>query len=350
MSNYEVMTYPVKIVDHPNADLLEIAQIGDYQSCVLKGELSEGQTVAYIPEGSVVPHEILESIGLEGKLSGRAKNVVRAKKLRGVLSQGIVYPTDKPIGENVADYYGIVRYEPPIPETLRGNVDNNYGKTVKYEIENVKKYPDVLVEGETVRITEKLHGTWTCLGLWDSNTPIVTSKGLSAQGLSFKIDDSNQRNTYVKMWDKYKDFVHTLYESVQPRGVYILGESYGKVQDLRYDLGNQIDFRAFDIYLGPYTTKDATFQGRYYDIDEFDKFFSETIDGQIETVPVIYDGPFNKSTLIDKTRGKSQIASHIREGVVIKAAPERSDDEIGRVILKSVSEDYLLRKNATEFE
>ena len=349
MSSFEVITYPVSIIEHPNADRLEIAKIGDYKSCVMKGEFSEGDTVAYIPEGSVVPKDILESIGLVDKLSGPDKNVVKAKKLRGVLSQGIVYPTDKPLGENVAQYYGITKYEPPIPETLRGNVDNNLGRTVKYDIENIKRYPDVLVEGENVRITEKIHGTLTCLGLWDSETPIVTSKGLGAQGLSFKIDDSNARNTYVKMWKKYENVVRELYKQ-QQRPVYIFGESYGKVQDLRYKLGNKIDFRAFDIYVGEKKMENAMFNGRFLNVDEFDAFFIDTMMFELSAVPVVYDGPFDKEKLHMLSGGQSEIADHIREGVVVKASPERSDDEVGRVILKSINEDYLLRKSATEFE
>jgi len=39
----------------------------------------------------------------------------------------------------------------------------------------------------------------------------------------------------------------------------------------------------------------------------------------------------------------------MREGVVVTAARERQDDILGRVILKSVSEDYLLRKGGTEY-
>ena len=38
----------------------------------------------------------------------------------------------------------------------------------------------------------------------------------------------------------------------------------------------------------------------------------------------------------------------IREGIVIKPLNERWDDEIGRVMVKSVSEVYKLRKNGTE--
>ena len=92
MSEFEVKTYPVIIERHPDADLLELARIGDYYSIVLKGQFQTGDTCAYIPEASVIPDNLIAKMGLEGKLAGRAHNRVKAIKLRGVLSQGLVYP------------------------------------------------------------------------------------------------------------------------------------------------------------------------------------------------------------------------------------------------------------------
>jgi len=42
-------------------------------------------------------------------------------------------------------------------------------------------------------------------------------------------------------------------------------------------------------------------------------------------------------------------ANHIREGIVMVPAVERIDRSIGRVCLKSVSAEYLVRKNGTEY-
>ena len=349
MSAFEVKTYPVKITPHGNADNLEIANIGDYKSCVLKGEFKDDDIVAYIPEGSVVPENILKEIGLDGKLSGPTKDRVRAVRLRGVVSQGIIYPTDEPVGVDVSELYGITKYVPPLPSTLRGNVDNRFGKTVRYDIENIKKYPDVVEIGEEVRFTEKIHGTWTCLGLFDKDTPIVTSKGLSTNGLAFKIDESNLKNVYVKMWHQYEDSVRELYEMYESP-VYLIGETYGKVQDLKYGLGSKIDFRVFDIYVAD-TFDDSILTGHYLDAKYFDSCITNL---NIESVPVLFDGPFMKPIMMNHTEGNSVIegAEHVREGIVIKPLKERRDDEIGRVILKSINDDYLFRrsKKQTEFE
>ena len=70
-------------------------------------------------------------------------------------------------------------------------------------------------------------------------------------------------------------------------------------------------------------------------------------------------GLYNKDTVLDMSKGNSSLATHMREGVVVKPMVERKDVELGLyvktfrkyVILKSVSDAYLLRKNknATEY-
>ena len=66
-------------------------------------------------------------------------------------------------------------------------------------------------------------------------------------------------------------------------------------------------------------------------------------------VPVLYEGPFSEAVLLDHTGGATVLGGgHVREGVVVKPAAERESAELGRVILKNVSGDYLTRKGGTE--
>lgn len=126
--------------------------------------------------------------------------------------------------------------------------------------------------------------------------------------------------------------------------MYILGEIYGKgVQDLAYVDDNAKYFRAFDIYVGEPSS------GRYLPPDEVERV-CRVLD--IDMVPVLYCGPYSKEVVEEYTNGKETVSGkelHMREGVVIRPHDERRHDEIGRVILKSVSEAYLLRKGGTEF-
>jgi hypothetical protein len=71
---------------------------------------------------------------------------------------------------------------------------------------------------------------------------------------------------------------------------------------------------------------------------------------EIPMVPILYVGQFTWEDLKRETAGKSKLGgTHIREGVVVKPLKERTNEWIGRVILKSISDEYLGRKNGTEY-
>jgi RNA ligase (TIGR02306 family) len=377
MSTFEVAVTRVSAIEPiPDADAIELAVIGDYRSVVRKRTVSVGSLVVYIPEGAVVPDLLLRSIGLEGKLAGSKKNRVKAMKLRGCLSQGLIYPVDSgedvsgpfltlptedgigtmlPVheGQNVAADLGIIKWEPPVPVHMSGEVYSaGQMLTVAFDVENFKKYPSILQDGEEVVFTEKLHGTFCGVGIVPEsfsrpehimNRIVVFSKGLGADGLCFKDNDANMNNIYVKTLRTMGVFDQLLkFENVD-YPVFILGEVFGKgVQDLEY--GIPPSFRAFACVRG--------FRGQqaYADWVVVEQI-AETLG--ISTVPVLYKGPFSRSVMELYTSGTEQasgLGAHMREGIVMVPTTERVDPIIGRVALKSVSEAYLLRKgNATEF-
>ena len=379
MAEFEAKVYRLTIEPHPNADRLELAVVGDYRSIVPKGEFKTGDLGVYIPEASICPDWLIAEMGLEGKLAGKQKNRVKAVKLRGVLSQGLVYPVlemsvngeprysvcgegaNNPASMNdnidveestvVTEFLGITKYEPPIPVHMAGEVYNAHGHTPKYDIENYKRYPDVLQDGEEVYFTEKIHGTWCCFGYHPKfDAPIVTSKGLSGKGLAFKFNDANMNNLYIRaLFDtmeggKKDNIVQRMINGIgSGRPFYILGEIFGQgVQDLQYGAAKP-SFRVFDIYIG------HPGQGAYLDAMELATICNEL---EVELVPLLYVGPFSKEVMLEYTDGKETVSgegTNIREGIVIKPVIERSDVELGRVVLKSVSEAYLLRKGGTEF-
>jgi RNA ligase (TIGR02306 family) len=360
MATFEVKTHKVTIKEHPNADALEIAKIEGYSSIVPKGTFSNGDIVVYIPEQSIVPEKLIEELGLTGRLAGKAKNRVKAIRLRGVLSQGLIYPNKGNwiLGELLNDILGITKYEPPIPIALAGEVDFvSQDYTIKYDIENFKNHINVLQDGELIQITEKIHGTFTMIsavpsdwGLTDSDKLIdgrfiVASKGLGGRGLIFKDNEKNINNLYLKT-AKELNLFEKVGELADRYGtiVTIAGEIFGQgIQDLQYGF-NKAQFRLFDIAFGK-----ERVDKRYFDNDVVEAICEEF---DIQRVPVLYVGAFSKEVLDTYTNGKETVsgqASHIREGVVAKPLKERYSDGLGRVMLKSISEAYLLRKNATEF-
>lgn len=333
----------------PGADAIELAVVGDYRSVVRKGQFSPGDKAVYLPEAAVLPESLIETLGLTGKLAGSQKNRIKAMRLRGCLSQGILYsevPPDADEGDDLANHLGIVKYEPPIPASMAGDVASKFGLPLKYDIENFKRFPDALQEGELVEMTEKAHGTFCGVavihGLDDQEMfggdGLVYSKGQGAKGLVFKDVPSNTGNVYVAAARSLG--LHDRIRSVFPgKTVHVLGEVYGAgVQDLTYGRKDRA-FAAFDIWV----------DGRFLDRQEFAAACAEM---RVDRLPVLYSGPFSKAVMLEHTAGKTVVGggAHIREGVVVVPVVERRDDTLGRVILKSVSEDYLLRKGeATEF-
>ena len=350
MASFESRVHALRIEPHPNADRLELAAVGGFRCVVGKGSFTDGDLAAYIPEGSVCPDWLITELGLEGKLAGSKKNRVKAVKLRGALSQGLVYPVRDGMvrgravaeGDEVTELLELVKYEPPIPVAMQGEVRAVHGATIHYDIENVKKHPDELGDGEPVVMTEKLHGTWCCLGWHPKHGPIVTSKGLSDRGLALIIDDANASNLYVRTWRAFEAAFETARARAAADGqpFYVLGEVYGRgVQDLHYGERNPA-FRVFDVYVG------QPGQGRYLAPEEVET----CLRGPFPLVPVLYRGPFSTAVMLEHTDGTTALgAGHVREGVVVRPAAERESPEIGRVILKSVSGDYLTRKGGTEF-
>lgn len=369
MATFEVCVYRVKIEPHTNADALELAVIGAYRSIVRKGQFKDGDLVAYIPEQAIVPETVLQEMGLEGRLAGPNKNRVKAIKLRGVVSQGLIYPAKAgwTAGLEVSSDLGITKYEPPIPAQFAGEVGSS-SVNLDFDIQNYKKYPDILQEGEEVVMTEKIHGTFSCVGMSTEIEPenkgdlvddsfIVSSKGLIKKGIFIKGNEKNQHNTYIRAFRKFNlgeklvDIVvylsgHSKVE-VGDGGattIWLMGEVYGRSVQKNNGIEGysipegELGFRAFDIKVG-------------HQYLSYDLFKAACDYVGIETAPLIYRGPFSASKLLELTSGKETVSGkslHIREGLVVKPVVERYDNYMGRVVLKSVSDEYLMKSDGEE--
>lgn len=331
----EFKTEVVRIEDvypHENADRLDVVKIYDYECITSRGRCKKGDLVAYIQEGSLLSQALMEEMEIK-------KPRIKAIKLRGQFSQGLVYPAREGWveGQDVSEELGIEKYEPKeFGRKIAGGM-YMFGKrtrgnepTINYDIENIKKYRSVM-EGEEIVITEKLHGTWFCLGTFPDREDLVSSKGLSKRNVAIEEDSGN---LYWSIANKVPRIRREI-------PIYVLGEILGGgVQDLSYGLEEPI-LRVFDIYEG------LPGEGRYLDWEDV----VETCEHfGYDLVPELYRGPFDMDKILELTDGMDNITgSHMREGVVVKPVKEKWDNRCGRVILKSVSQDYLLRKGGTEF-
>jgi RNA ligase (TIGR02306 family) len=383
VSDFEVLVRQVDdVIDHGNADRLSIVKLLGYEAITAKEEdgshhFQPGEKVIYVPEAAIVPEALLKERGYWneekdiGMLAGKTGTRVKAIRLRGVLSQGLVWKLvegefegefgtyvvdgdrvqEVALGDNLADFFGITKWEPPIPAGMDGDVIGAGEFAYNYDIENFQTYPDFLV-GQEVEATEKLHGTNFRISyrpgvsypdLFGEGDVAITSKGMGAKGLVLTNTEKNRvGNLYVRtalelgLIDLIRDLGLRSGEAID-----LFGEIYGVgVQDLHYGT-TKPDYRAFDMRVN------------YKFLSPEDK--NELLDSLgIQRVPLLYQGPFDLDRLAELRDGQSALGGCIREGIVVTAMGDQTPRQADfghslRPILKMVSPDYLTRKGGTEF-
>ncbi|MFJ9724189.1 RNA ligase (ATP) [Streptomyces sp. NPDC101209] len=355
MSTLRVTAEVLTVHEHPDADALELAQVGLYRAVVAKGAYRTGDAAVYIPEQAVLPAGLIEELGLTGRLAGTKADRVKAVRLRGELSQGIVCRpkalADVDLtraaaeGTDFAEVLGITKWVPPIPPTMNGDVESAPELLPWVDIENIQRFPDVFAPGEAVVLTEKLHGS-ACLLTYaaDEGRVYVSSKGFGAKSLALKEDP---RNLYWRAVHGHgvAEAAKRLAGRLGARRVGIFGEVYGAgVQDLTYGADGRresLGYAVFDV--------SAEIDGTVRWLDAV-----ELLDGELPLVPRLYEGPYDVERVLEIASGRETVSGrglHLREGVVIRTAVERySPVTGGRAIAKAVSPAYLTRKGGTEYE
>lgn len=317
------------IEKHPNADTLGIVQVWGYTAIVRLGEYTEGDLAAYIEPDYVVPDT--ETFAF---LRDRR---IRAKKLRGIWSQGLLTraPDGSVEGDDVMEALGIVRYEPKVRQNRWGmpkreneaaeSPHESLVRVPKYDLENFRRYHSTFAPGEDVVITEKLHGTnarfaWRDGRMW-----------CGARSHWRKPTDDPRcdwwwgalaQNPWIEEWCRENE------------NAILFGEVFGSVQDLTYGAKDgEYRFCAFDVMI------DLVLEHRFVDADQF----LAMLPNPEHRVPMVYSGPLpDRQTLEMLSREDSRFGG-LAEGIVIKPTRERFDRSVGRVALKLVSDRYLER-------
>ena len=354
-----------------------------YHVVVQRDLFHEGDLVAYIPEASLLPEWLVEDLGLTGLLHGPKKNRVKAIRLRGELSQGLIWAPkmtwdawfrkyyaeipklfDETMehdemedihlsyeGVDITEAIGVKKWFPEIPSHLSGIMRTAPIWMRPTDSENVKKVGASLKDGETVYATEKIHGTQASFGIEivdNSDSPdfekgysvYVSSKGVLGRGAVIEEAAANDYWRCFHAEDLEPKLLRMLKAS-EGTSLQIIGEAYGSVQDLTYgNPAGPLKFRAFDIRVN------GEFVCPY-------EFFQLCRFGNVPTVPLLYTGPYSVAMVGAFTDGMECVTGlslHMREGIVIKPMEDRHE-RWGRCSVKSVSSIYLMRKgNTTEFE
>jgi RNA ligase (TIGR02306 family) len=354
MSNFKVSKEKIQLFIHPNADKLQLGKVGSYQVVVQKGLYQDGDIVVFAPEKSVLTGQLKSEY--ESYLVGPNKDRVKSIRLRDQISSGIIIPPqlvpdfeNLPLGEDISEYLGITKYEPPIPTQLAGKVKSFSMPFVgSHDCEHANVYVNDLVDGERVIVTEKLHGSQFILAHnLDTTETIVSSKGLLKNGLTIEESDTNSYWLASKN-DKIVDkIVHNFKNGV----VQIFGEVI-PVQS-GYDYGqSKPTARLFDIRHNgksiPYDQVPQDFQNLWVPVI-FDGILN--LDKK-ETV--IYSDPENgihktktdhilPKSIVDLCKGQelvSQKQKHIREGVVLRPYIDRVASDGTKLRLKIINPAY----------
>jgi len=363
---------------HPDPETtnLVLLDVEGYQVVSRKDSFKPGDLAVYIQPDSVVPQTepfkfLWETyVGLDGKVPEKRRRIT-VRKFRGQWSEGLLLPATyfpgligsqaDVTGVDVSGQIGITHYDPDAdkqstkgetanapkvkkrryPRTLRGwfnfiwrritfhpNRRDDLTQDVSfhlpvYDVEGYKNYKDAIQIGETVVMTEKIHGSNARFICLDGVIYVGSRNQWKAPGTGTVWHKALEQNPWIEEWlRKYEGYA--LYGEVTPtQDKFKYGCKPGKVK-----------FFVFDIF---------TPENKWVDFDHFTEYDFRPADPR--RVPFLYLGPFSKEILEDKATGNSLVpgAGHIREGVVAKPIVERHAKGLGRVQLKLVSNDFLAK-------
>lgn len=328
------------------ADAIECATVLGWQVVVKKGEFSVGDVVVYVEIDSVLPERE------EFEFMRPRKFRVKTIRLRGQISQGIVFPISiLPDGtyeeeQEVTEILGIVKYE--IPESNhhsnnskpKGNFPSFIPKTDETRVQNLQK---VLTryKGTPCYITEKLDGSsMTCylkdgvFGVCSRNLDLLDVEGNRFWEAAKSHDiEAKLRAMFAKTGIEYAVQGELIGEGIQ-------GNKY-KLKGTQFRIFNIFDIERF----------------AYVGLREFLSFWDYF---KFKAVPLIkgeYELSDSIPDIVQMSVRKSLINPDVwaeghdvwAEGIVVRPTVEKVDLEMsrglsnGRLSFKAINPEFLLK-------
>lgn len=320
------------------ADAIECASVLGWQVVVKKGEFQVGDLAVYLEIDSVPPDA--EQYRFLWKFADQRPNNFRIRtiKLRGQISQGILFPLDNQEidlktgsvvgavlsdlyvieGEDVSDFLGVTKYEPPLPRgsaDVEGQFFDGVTKTDEERVQSAEGAKRLArLRGRPYYITEKLDGSSMTVAMHD-DVAKVASRNYRLSDMPDSAYWNAARNTGVLDW-----VADNLDYAVQ-------GELVGPgIQNNRLGL-KQHDFRVFNIY--------DRMGARFLSL-------AEMLETGLPLVPVVEVGylfNYTQEDLLRLAEGKYAGTKNEREGIVIRS----NDGDWDRVSFKAISNRFLLK-------
>lgn len=375
MSLHEAICHEIKeILPHPDPETISLGlvKVWDYTIVVNKNMWKVGDLAVYIEPDTTVAVSRPEFTFLLSASKPKERERIKAKRLRGVWSEGLLTPAPegfKP-GDNCWAHLELERYEPPVKGHPRGGigVDSDWGtggtfeawpegvpQPPKFGLENFKKFNRIFTDGEEVVITEKIHGSNSYYFWHDGRMYCASHSGLRHkfkkkpifEEIEIELEDgTKQPRKKLIEWQTTEEEDPNIWWQVLKQQPFIeeickanpdwilFGEVFGQVQG-GFEYGaksSQLFFRAFNVW--------KKSEHKFMTAEDFLKEVSAD-----HRVPLLYKGPYSKEVVAAHTDGKTTFpgANHIREGCVVETADHKHNPFTGRTVAKSVSNDYLLK-------
>ena len=340
MSKHEALVFQVKKENHPNADKLALVTANGYLCGVRKDDFSDGDLAVLVEPDPMVPTSRAEFAFLSGaayttgEFTGYAR--ITARRFRGLTSYGLVVKAPEGVqpGDDCFEALGLKHWDPEMagikPKAAALDSEGNDGFGHIYDLEHGKKHAArVFTPGETVVVTEKVHGT---------NCRVLVRDGRLWCGSRTQWKKPGD-NHYWKWTERSKGLMDFLAHS----NLMILGEvvgpgvSNGSGEAWRYM--NAPTFLLFDAV-------DLN-TGSFLDHTELEEVADRC---GVQRVPFVATLSFESMEQLDAmavgpSLGTWDIAPPFREGVVVRPDTERYSPLLGgRAILKFVSGDFLAQE------
>jgi len=221
------------IRDIPGADQIVVARVRGWDVVVKRGQFTDGDLCVYIEVDALLDvadprFEFLTTRGVRTDLDGVYGHVLKTARLRGQYSQGLAFPLpefpelgDAPAGTDVTADVALIKWEPPLPASLAGQVRGMRPSWIPTTDEDrIQNVPDILGANATWVATEKVDGTSTTMYV----DPSVAMVGVCSRNLDLL---PNPDNTLWAM--EARIGAHALLAQSFPGArVALQGETYGE--------------------------------------------------------------------------------------------------------------------------
>lgn len=315
-----------KVTPIEGADLIELVKVGGWSVVCKRGDFHVGEVALYLEIDSFVPQSLAPFLSDKPKTyQGTIGNRLRTKRLRGVLSQGLLLPMQDVLkkapgcsfllGDDLTDTLGIKLWERPIPAQLSGQMKGSFPYFIpKTDQERIQNLDYSKLQDDTYYVTEKLDG---------SSMTVYQHEGvfgICSRNVELKPEDDNAFCNLARRLD--------LQSKITIGGYAIQGEMVGPgIQKNQYNLSEH-KFFVYDIFDIINQTYLSAHQVR-----------QTCISRGLNYVPVIhvnYTLPAYEG-LLEEANGISELSNSPREGLVFvsESDPNKS--------FKVISNNWLLK-------